>query len=133
MTEEISGYSKTWRIDDYLSLLLIIMLTMSDLSAYRRVGRKVLVLRKKGTPKYDGARPVGVLDNRMRVLHLSVGCEESPGSGPVCGDPQDPDSRPTKGDMKNSSLDSVTDNISGTKVQPGPQTHKSVASLGHAH
>lgn len=97
------------------------------------VGEKCLSLEKKGNSKYDGARPVGVLDNRMRVLHLCVGCEESPGSGPVCGDPQDPDSRPTKGDMKNSSLDSVTDNISGTKVQPGPQTHKSVASLGHAH
>lgn len=93
----------------------------------------MLALRKKGTSKYGGACHVGVLDNCMRVLHLCVGCEESPGSGPVCGDPQDPDSRPSKGDMKNSSLDSVADNISGTKVQPWPQTHKSVTSLGHAH
>lgn len=30
----------------------------------------MFVLRKKGNSKYDGARPVGVLDNRMRVLHL---------------------------------------------------------------
>lgn len=88
---------------------------------------------EKGATKHSDPCHIGVLDSCMRVLHLFVGCGESRGSCTGCGDPQDPEPRPTKGDVKTSSLDNVADNTSGTKVQLGPQAHKSVTSLGHAY